>query len=233
MNPNVWVVIPAAGAGLRMGSLLPKQYMPVLGQSVLEHSLAHFINRSDIAGVVVSLAEDDPYWPELHFPGKEALYQVIGGSDRAISVRNALRLLESMAKPNDWVLVHDAARPCLRDSDLDSLISSLYTDPVGGVLAVPVRDTIKRVKGNEIEQTLDREELWQAQTPQMFRLGILMAALDLAFSAGHHVTDEASAMELAGWRPRIVAGHSDNLKITHPEDVPLAEFLLACEPKKR
>lgn len=226
MNPNIWVIIPAAGVGSRMGADIPKQYLRLAGRSVLEHSLSIFISRSDISGIVVSLAADDPYWPTLSFEGKGSLDQVVGGIDRSISVRNALRFISTKAESNDWVLVHDAARPCLRKFDLDNLLQTLEKDPIGGILAVPVRDTLKSVTGGIINRTVDRDGLWLAQTPQMFRLGALSDALDRAQSMGHPVTDEASAMEFVGQNPRIVAGHSDNLKITHPEDLALAEKLL-------
>lgn len=232
MKPRCWVVLPAAGAGRRMGTAIPKQYLRVLGRTVLEHTLSIFSEREGIAGIAIALAADDPYWPELHIAGKERLLTVTGGDDRMVSVRNALLALSTMALPDDWVLVHDAARPCLRDTDLTKLIEALYDDPVGGILATPVRDTLKRqatdVVGETIESTIDRDGLWLAQTPQMFRLGALMTALDQALEQGWKITDEASAMEHLGASPNIVRGHADNLKITHTEDLPLAEFLLSA-----
>ncbi|AOU98199.1 2-C-methyl-D-erythritol 4-phosphate cytidylyltransferase [Acidihalobacter yilgarnensis] len=228
MNTRCWVIIPAAGTGQRMRAALPKQYLPLLGRSVLEHSLSHFMSRQDIAGIIVALAPDDSYWPALEFLGKSSIRCVAGGPERAVSVRNALRELAQLAAPDDWVLVHDAARPCLRASDLDNLLDTLHEHPIGGILAIPVRDTLKRVSAEGvIADTVVREGLWLAQTPQMFRLAMLAEALDQAFTFGHPVTDEASAMELAGHVPCVVEGHSDNLKITRPEDLPLAEFLLS------
>ncbi|AOV16891.1 2-C-methyl-D-erythritol 4-phosphate cytidylyltransferase [Acidihalobacter aeolianus] len=230
MKPRCWVVLPAAGAGRRMGTSIPKQYLTVLGRTVLEHTLSIFTDRVDIAGIAVALASDDPYWPELQIPGKERFLTLTGGDDRMISVRNALHALSAMALPDDWVLVHDAARPCLREEDLSRLIETLYDDPVGGILATPLRDTLKRQASDArhiIEATIDRDGLWLAQTPQMFRLGALSMALNKALELGWKITDEASAMERWGASPHIVRGHADNLKITHAEDLPLAEFLLS------
>lgn len=231
MKPRCWVVIPAAGAGRRMGAAIPKQYLNILGRTVLEHTLSIFTEREDIAGIAIALAADDLHWPELQVASKERLLTVTGGDDRMISVRNALHALSALALPDDWVLVHDAARPCLRDEDLTKLVEALYDDPVGGILATPVRDTLKRQAadvGEIIESTVDRDGLWLAQTPQMFRLGALSTALDQALEQGWKITDEASAMEHLGAHPNIVRGHADNLKITHTEDLPLAEFLLSA-----
>jgi 2-C-methyl-D-erythritol 4-phosphate cytidylyltransferase len=152
---------------------------------------------------------------------------VPGGAERCHSVLNALELLAGHAAADDWVLVHDAARPCLRPADLACLLDTLAEDPVGGLLAVPVRDTMKRADiGDRVETTVDRNGLWHALTPQMFRLQALREALGKAIAAGVLVTDEAAAMEWAGHRPRLVAGAGDNLKITRPEDLPLAAYYL-------
>lgn len=226
MSQRIWVIIPAAGIGSRMGTVVPKQYLRLAGRSVLEHSLSHFINRPDISGVVIALAAEDAYWPAINFEGKNVISPVVGGLDRSLSVRNALRFISTKAQLNDWVLVHDAARPCLRKEDLDNLLTTLIHDPLGGILGIPVSDTLKFVAGEVIDRTVDREGLWLAQTPQMFRLGALTDALDRAHSDGHQVTDEASAMEYAGYNPRIVRGHADNLKITHADDLALAEMFL-------
>ncbi|OBS10663.1 2-C-methyl-D-erythritol 4-phosphate cytidylyltransferase [Acidihalobacter prosperus] len=214
-----------------MASEVPKQYLRLGDRTVLEHSLSHFTSRADIAGIFVALAPHDPYWPELSFAGKSELWRVAGGAERAHTVRNALRELARVAAPEDWVLVHDAARPCLHRDDLDRLIGDLELDPVGGILATPARDTCKRVGADgRIAETVDRQALWLAQTPQMFRLRLLIDAIDAALARGCVVTDESSAMELAGHQPRIIEGRADNLKITRPEDLPLAEFMLAHQP---
>lgn len=224
-----WVVIPAAGRGARMGGDRPKQYLELGGAPVLEHTLRRFVGHPGMHGVVVALAPGDVLWQGLD-PGLRAAVTVVdGGAERADSVRRGLVALAGRAADDDWVLVHDAARPCLRRSDLDLLLAELASDPVGGLLAVPVRDTLKRVIDGGIEETVPREALWQAQTPQMFRLGLLRDALD----AHRAVTDEAMAIERAGHRVRVVEGHADNLKITRPEDLDLAAWYLAREESAR
>lgn len=224
-----WAVVPAAGIGARMASDRPKQYLSLAGKTVIEHSLDRLLNHSLISGAVVAISEADEYWPELGSryaqQSVKPLHIAPGGAERCDSVLNALRVLEAFANENDWVLVHDAARPCLRASDIDALIQRSETHSVGGILAVPVKDTIKQADANGmINTTIDRESLWHAQTPQMFRLGVLRHALEQALTEGVKVTDEASALEHVGQHPLLVEGHADNLKITRPEDLPLAEF---------
>ena len=223
-----WAVIPAAGAGRRMGAAIPKQYLHLAGLPVLEHTLRLFLDHPRIRGLAVALDPTDERWdglPSAHHP---AVLRVPGGSERCHSVLNALEALAGRAGRDDWVLVHDAARPCLRRTDLDSLIATLAGHPVGGLLGIPVRDTMKVADARgEVQHTVSREGLWHAFTPQMFRLGALRQALTRALAAGQLVTDDASAMELAGLRPLLVEGHADNLKITRPEDLPLARFFLA------
>lgn len=224
---SCWAVIPAAGVGRRMGGDRPKQYLPLLGSTVLEHSLQRMASHPRISGMVVALSGDDAYWPQLRLVLNKPLWIAPGGSERADSVLNALEVLAGHAAEHDWVLVHDAARPCLRMADLDTLLQRLLHHPVGGLLGLPVADTVKRVgPADEVLETVDREGLWRALTPQMFRLGELRQALLAAQSAGQAVTDDASAMELTGKRPQMVAGHADNIKITRPEDLPLAELYL-------
>ncbi|MES2817845.1 MAG: 2-C-methyl-D-erythritol 4-phosphate cytidylyltransferase [Pseudomonadota bacterium] len=219
--PPFWAVIPAAGVGARMRSDRPKQYLLVAGRSILEHSLACFIDHSGLKGLVVSLAADDPYWPTLACADDPRIIRAAGGRERADSVLNALRRLTELgADDGDWVLVHDAARPNLVREDLDRLLLMLADDEVGGLLGIPLRDTLKRVGGDgRVLDTLDRQCLWQAYTPQMFRLGMLRQALEQALAAGATITDEASALEWTGRAPRLVEGRADNLKITHPEDL--------------
>lgn len=225
--PAYWVVVPAAGSGNRMGAALPKQYLELAGRTVIEHALARFTSHPLISGIVVALAERDEAWPHLSLSSTCPLITVSGGVDRHLSVLNALRRLAELAQPGDWVLVHDAARPCLRRSDLDRLIAMLQDHPVGGLLGVPVPDTLKRVDTRgDVMETLARNGVWRAQTPQMFRLAALTRALEAAVAAGIAVTDEAGAMEHAGHAVRMVEGHPDNIKITAPEDLALAEIFL-------
>ena len=219
--PAFWAVIPAAGIGSRMRADRPKQYLALAGRTILEHTLACFLDHPGLKGVVVSLAEDDPFWPQLSCARDPRIHRAPGGSERADSVFNALlRLVELGAGEDDWVLVHDAARPNLARSDLDNLLAVLADDPVGGLLAVPARDTLKRAgPDGRVRETVDRSVIWQAYTPQMFRLAPLQHALADARVAGVAVTDEASAMEWAGLAPRLVEGRADNLKVTRPEDL--------------
>jgi 2-C-methyl-D-erythritol 4-phosphate cytidylyltransferase len=223
-----WAVIPAAGIGARMASEIPKQYLPLCGRPVLEHSLARFCAEPRIAGVIAVVAGNDPYYPDLPSARHPKVTRADGGPERCHSVLNGLRRLREMAAADDdWVLVHDAARPCVRQEDVARLLDELSADPVGGLLAVPARDTIKRVDGGgAVAETIDRDILWRALTPQMFRLGALTVAIEQALARGVLVTDEAQAIELAGAAPRLVAGHEDNIKITTPGDLALAEFYL-------
>lgn len=219
--PPFWAVIPAAGVGSRMRADRPKQYLSLAGKSILEHTLDCFLDHPRLKGVVVSLAADDPYWPELACARDPRIHRAPGGRERADSVFNALQTLGELgAEPTDWVLVHDAARPNLARSDLDNLLMTLAHDPVGGLLAVPARDTLKRADADgRVSQTVDRSVIWQAYTPQMFRLEPLRRALADAQDAGVTITDESSAMEWAGLSPRLIEGRGDNLKVTRPEDL--------------
>jgi 2-C-methyl-D-erythritol 4-phosphate cytidylyltransferase len=222
-----WVIIPAAGIGARMQADRPKQYLPLAGKSVIEHTLARFIAHPAIVGMVVALSEQDPFWDSLQIKSDKPMLRAQGGAERCHSVLNALELLGEHAEDSDWVLVHDAARPCVRREDIDTLMHSLQDHEVGGLLAIPVRDTMKHSNAaNEVEETLERSCLWHALTPQMFRLGLLREALREALQQGVLVTDESSAMEHAGMRPLLVEGHADNIKITRPEDLVLAEFYI-------
>lgn len=221
MSVPFWLVIPAAGVGARMAADRPKQYLEVAGRCILEHTLDCFLDHPDLLGAVVCLAVDDPYWPSLALAEDPHIRRADGGRERADSVLAGLRALQQAgAADDDWVLVHDAARPNLARSDLDHLLDTLAMDPVGGLLAVPARDTLKRADAaGRVAQTVDRAVIWQAYTPQMFRLGDLRQALDAALAAGVPITDEASALEWAGKAPRLVEGRADNLKVTRPEDL--------------
>ncbi|MGD2055889.1 MAG: 2-C-methyl-D-erythritol 4-phosphate cytidylyltransferase [Gammaproteobacteria bacterium] len=223
-----WAIVPAAGSGRRMASGIPKQYLPLCGMTVLEHTLDTLLACTALQGIVVVLAADDRYWPGIESRyAASRLERVSGGAERCHSVLNAIHHLSDHAAPRDWVLVHDAARPCLRVDDIVALINTLAADPHGGLLGVPVTDTMKRSDAQDrITATVDRQCLWHAQTPQMFRLESLRVALEDALAKGIMVTDEAAAMELAGYRPRLVRGHADNLKVTVPSDLGLAEYYL-------
>ncbi|WP_340051425.1 2-C-methyl-D-erythritol 4-phosphate cytidylyltransferase [Pseudomonas proteolytica] len=219
--PAFWAVIPAAGVGARMAADRPKQYLQLGGRTILEHSLGCFLDHPSLKGLVVSLAVDDPYWQSLACAGDPRIQRADGGSQRSGSVLNALLQLNALgASDDDWVLVHDAARPNLSREDLDTLLAELAHDPVGGLLAVPARDTLKRVdKHGRVVETIDRSLIWQAYTPQMFRLGALHRALADSLVADAVITDEASAMEWSGQAPRLVEGRADNIKVTRPEDL--------------
>lgn len=225
---HYWVIVPAAGIGRRMRSEIPKQYLSLNGQSVLEHSLHRLSLYPAITEIVVALAEDDPYWKKQRLETvARPVTSIAGGRERSDSVLNGLRALASRARENDWVLVHDAARPCVRVTDIHRLVSQCQSDTVGGLLAIPVRDTMKLADADgRVEETMARERLWHALTPQMFRYGRLLQALEQAQQKGVQVTDEAMAMELAGQKARLVEGHADNIKITRPEDLSLASFFL-------
>jgi 2-C-methyl-D-erythritol 4-phosphate cytidylyltransferase len=205
----------------------PKQYLEIDGRPLIEHAITRLIADPHIEGVVVAISADDEYWPALEFCLDKPLWVVEGGVERCHSVLNALQELATHANDDDWVLVHDAARPCVRAEDIAQLIAQLANDAVGGLLAVPVRDTMKRAGANRrVITTEEREGMWHALTPQMFRFGKLRHALEQAIEDEALVTDEASAMELAEHEPLLVEGHADNIKITRPEDLVLAAFYL-------
>jgi 2-C-methyl-D-erythritol 4-phosphate cytidylyltransferase len=229
---KIWAIIPAAGIGTRMQSETPKQYLKIQDKYILEYTLERFCFHPLIEGVVVALAEGDPYWPNLSISSHEKIMIVNGGVERCHSVLNGLKTLVSKAKDTDWVMVHDAARPCLRDDDIEKLISTVSEKGLGGILAVPVRDTMKRVdNSNCVSDTVDRTGLWHALTPQMFRLTELTLAIESALDNGIQVTDEAQALELLNTKPQIIEGHPDNIKITHPEDLLLADLFLSQQGK--
>ena len=226
----VWAVVPAAGKGMRMGTETPKQYLMLAGKPVVQHTLEALIGHTQIAGVTIVIAADDAHWPACANSIAGDLRVATGGAERCHSVLAGLNNLSDIAAPEDWVMVHDAARPCLRASDIDRMINELRSTESGGILAVPVGDTLKRCNAeNEIESTVDRTQLWRAMTPQMFRIGTLRAAINAALEKGVFVTDEAQAIEAFGETPRVVQGHADNIKITHPSDLALAEIFLQAQ----
>ena len=228
-----WAVVPAAGIGTRMGGEIPKQYLPLLGRPIIAHTLACLCNHPRISGVVVALAAQDRWWPEIPMDFARAPLVAAGGDERRDSVLSGLHVLSEHAADDDWVLVHDAVRPCLRDEDMDRLMNELCLDEVGGLLATPVRDTMKRSDSdNRVRETVSRQSLWHALTPQMFRLGALRDAIRLTVDEDRDVFDEAQAMEVAGGHPRLVQGHEDNIKITRPQDLRLAEMILTHREQK-
>jgi 2-C-methyl-D-erythritol 4-phosphate cytidylyltransferase/2-C-methyl-D-erythritol 2,4-cyclodiphosphate synthase len=216
-----WLIMPAAGSGRRFGAAVPKQYLDLAGRAIIEHSLALFLADSRCRGVVVALDPGDQRFGGLPLSRDRRIQCVTGGVQRCDSVRNALAAIKGADE--DWVLVHDAARPCLSRDDLDGLVAELADDPVGGLLAAPLSDTLKRADpGQRVTDTPPRESLWRALTPQMFRLGLLREAMAAAHAAGREPTDEAQAVEWVGRSPRLVAGRADNLKVTSPADLALA-----------
>ncbi|ODS62800.1 MAG: 2-C-methyl-D-erythritol 4-phosphate cytidylyltransferase [Arenimonas sp. SCN 70-307] len=223
-----WAVVAAAGRGTRFGAPLPKQYLPLAGRRVIEHSLRAVLDHPDVDGVVVALAAGDADWPGWRELGGKPVLTCTGGAERADSVLAALHALPASVSEDQWVLVHDAARPCLHRDDLARLLFEGGADPVGALLAAPVRDTLKRAdEQGRAAATEPRERLWRALTPQLFRRGSLVRALEAAVRAGVRVTDEAMAIERLGLKPRLVEGRDDNLKITTPADLALAEFILS------
>ena len=227
-DAKLWAIVPAAGIGSRMQSAAPKQYLELAGRPVIEHTLAALFDVTRICGIAVAVADGDKVWPGIagRFAGQR-LERVGGGVERCHSVLNALDWLASVADADDWVLVHDAARPCVRPADVDRLIDRCLQDTDGGLLGMPVCDTMKRVDSQcGVTATVEREGLWHALTPQMFRLGPLRAALRQGIRAGIRLTDEASAMEAAGYTPCMVEGRRDNLKITVASDLGLAAYYL-------
>ena len=224
-----WAVIAAAGSGHRLGAEIPKQYLKIDDKPIIEYALRPFCDHAAIRGIVVVTAADDGHWPTLAIAAHEKIRRADGGEARCHSVLNGVHSLreQAEAKADDWVLVHDAARPCLRSADIDGLIGALRDHPVGGGLAMPVRDTMKRTNAEtEVTATVEREHLWHALTPQMFRLEKLDTALQSALDQGVLVTDETQAVELGGLKPKLVACGAHNIKVTRAEDLPLAEFYL-------
>lgn len=223
--PRHFAIVPAAGSGARFGAEKPKQYLDLLGRPLIYHTLKVLTASPDIERVWVVLSPDDRDWNQHDWselgPKLETLR--CGGATRAESVSNGLQAAAMVAGDDDWVLVHDAARPCLSLAMLDALFSELAEDPVGGILAVPVADTVKRADAEQrVAATEPRDSLWQAQTPQMFRYGQLQKSLENEIA----VTDEAGAIEAAGLKPKLVRGDSTNLKVTWPADLALAAMIL-------
>ncbi len=233
---GIWGLIPAAGVGLRMGTALPKQYLLLRGRLVILHTLERLCHYPRLSGVMVGISSGDRHW-QAHETEAERLPKFLGtypgGATRAHTVLNGLKALTAHAREADWVLVHDAVRPCVRLADIDALVNVIETNGDGGLLALPVADTVKRAdEAGCVRETVSREGLWRALTPQMFRIGALRKALERALAQGDEITDEAAAIEMAGGHPRLVAGHPDNIKITLPGDLALAELFLKQQEKE-
>lgn len=228
--PRHFALIPAAGVGARMGTRLPKQYMMLAGKPMLQYALDTFAANAVIAHTYVVVSPDDGYIDDVlaalpHLHDKVTVLRH-GGPSRHLSVLNGLHAIRAQLADNDWVLVHDAARPLLDNVMLERLISTLDSDTVGGLLALPIVDTLKRSHTGRVQTTVSRDELWAAQTPQMFRYALLTHALESALVRGEAITDDASAIEMLGMQPKLVAGNPRNFKVTLEHDIALAEIYL-------
>ena len=228
---TIWAVLPAAGIGRRMGSSIPKQYLSIDGAPLILHSLRRLSAVKKIEKIVVVIHPEDSRWAELEKSIKEEfgnrIITVMGGGERYQSVLNGLTALTEFAGKDDWVLVHDAVRPCVRTSDIENLIQKVSLHSIGGLLGSPVDNTLKQVdKELTVIETVDRESYWNALTPQMFRFALLKESIQTVVVSGEQVTDEAAAMEVAGFKPIMIAGHKDNIKITVEADLVLASQIL-------
>jgi 2-C-methyl-D-erythritol 4-phosphate cytidylyltransferase len=236
MNHAIWAIVPAAGIGKRMQSDIPKQYLLLNGRPVLEHTINTLLKNKNINGLVIALRPDDVYFADIKINSNKPVLRAAGGIERADSVLNALTTLfqhNQFDANNDWVMVHDAVRACLKQQDIDRLVSEVAEDKNGGLLALPVRDTMKRQNVGKsiatVAKTIKRENLWHALTPQYFHAASLKNALEKAQLEDKKITDESSAMEIAGFSPRLVHGYEDNIKITRPDDLRLASLFLQAQ----
>lgn len=233
---DIWAVVPAAGIGKRMQSDKPKQYLKLVDRTVIEHTIDRLLSVDQVKGIVVSIQPGDPYWTGIRVESDKPVLVAAGGEERCHSVMSALDVLSKQpayTPETTWALVHDAVRPCVSADDIQNLIDTAAGTESGGLLAVPVRDTMKRQDDDQrVRQTVDRTGLWHALTPQLFACGQLSRALETALAEGFLVTDESSAMEHAGHRPRLVQGREDNIKITRPADLRLAELYLKSLSEK-
>ncbi|MCK9505736.1 MAG: 2-C-methyl-D-erythritol 4-phosphate cytidylyltransferase [Porticoccaceae bacterium] len=229
---SFWFVVPAAGVGSRFGGDIAKQYALLAGKTVIEHTLERLL-AVKAAGIVVAIHPEDVHWKTLEISRHPLIRSVTGGSERVHSVSHALAALAEQAADDDWVLVHDVARPCVRVDDIQRLLETLKDSPVGGILAAPVSDTIKVVAdGSKITNTQNRSTLWSAMTPQMFRYGLLVESLSQALLQQIIPTDESMAVELAGFSPEAVPGCRDNIKITREEDIAIAAAILSWQAEQ-
>lgn len=218
------VVVPAAGVGKRMKATCPKQYLQINQKTIIEHTVSRLSAHPMIKKIIIALGTEDEYFFETGLSANNKVMVVDGGKERVDSVLAGLAVIDPNEFP--WVLVHDAARPCLTLDDLNQLIAACLTKDVGGILASPVRDTMKRGDDGFIQQTIERENLWHALTPQMYPTAQLKNSIEQALSAQATITDEASAIEFSGEQSQLISSSSENIKITHPDDLALAEFIL-------
>lgn len=225
---NCFLIIPASGNGSRMKASMPKQYLKLEnGLSILDQSLKTLLKMDDILGCVVAIPQDDEHFHTSAYQKHGKMLAITeGGQERFHSVLNALNTLSEFANEDDWVLVHDAVRPCVKASDVQSLINELRHGVDGGILATPVVDTLKLADNAEVQQTVDREGLFQAQTPQMFKFGVLVKALENVISNNSHITDEAEAVAQIGGKIKVVLGSKNNIKITVTGDLQLANYYI-------
>lgn len=230
LQPNkLWAVIPAAGSGSRFSKTELKQYQTILDKTVLEHTVAR-LNILPLTGYVLAIGQQDNVAKNLPLSHKEKAHFCLGGQERVHSVLNALQYLLEIASEDDWVFVHDAARPCVSSSSLIQLVDTAILENTSAILAIQVRDTLKYVADQpKIEKTVSRDCLWQAQTPQIARLGVLKNAIEKALAHNIVITDEASALEYAGHEVQVVQGRADNIKITYPDDLLLASLILQSQ----
>jgi len=236
LNQQFVVVVPAAGAGKRMLANCPKQYLTIDNKTILEHTVERLLSHPLINKVIVALSDNDEYFPSTSLATNRNVETVVGGKERVDSVLAGLKAIDQQFY--SWVLVHDAARPCVSHEDISALISTCLSQQSGGLLATPVRDTMKRstksnIVVNQVLATVERENLWHALTPQMFDVSELKAAIIHGLSIDAELTDESSAIELAHLSSTIVSASSENIKITHPDDLALATFFLAKQKAKQ
>lgn len=226
---KVWAIIPAGGIGERMGCEIPKQYLKIHGVPILHHTISRICECPDVDGVAIGISEDDRYWVSESFENLKIVGTYQGGVLRSDTVLNGMKYLHSVTEvaPDDWVLVHDAVRPCILQQDLKNLIRCANKNMKGAVLGGKLIDTLKAVNEvDAIQKTMDRERCWRAFTPQMFPIDVLMKAMETAIGSGQQLTDESMAMERLGVYPQLIEGHSSNIKITTPLDIELMEMLL-------
>lgn len=221
-----FVIIPAAGLGIRAKTDLPKQYVSINGKPILLHTIERFLHLPWIEKIVIALHPDDGHFQQLIKLSNSKIVTVIGGNARQASVLNALEILQQWACAQDWVYVHDAVRPCLDSSDLQQLRQSLQNHPIGGILAQPVQDTLKEVIDNQVQKTINRDLVWRALTPQVFRFQILLQSILNAQNEGILFTDECACLEKNGFLPKVVLASCPNPKFTYPNDLSYVEFLL-------
>ena len=226
-KPDVWVVIPAAGVGKRMQANVAKQYLNINNQTVLQHTVEQFINLAFVKGILVAVSEHDDTFTTLSFSNKNKVQHCIGGQERFETVLNTLDYFQSTIAPHEWVMVHDAARPCVTQQDIEKLYQECKNHEVGGILATPVKDTLKQSLADQtIAKTVDRDKMWHAFTPQMFRYQNLVNAIENSIMDGLLITDDASAFENLNLHPKLVEGREDNIKITRPSDLDYATWLI-------